>query len=335
MVFMIRKKAEAHLIRLGLTALLVISLNVTLWQGDAFAAGARSSGTQMSFSSPEEAARALAAAAKAHDVKALMAVLGPDGKQLISSGDDVADKNGRQHFVQLYEGKSKIVKEGDGRALLEVGENGWPFPIPIVKTAEGWRFDTAAGKKEILHRRIGKNELATIQACLSYVDAQREYASMDRGGDRSPEYAQKFVSEPGKKDGLYWEVKPGEKESPLGILFANARREGYEKSKSGNKPTPFHGYYFKILKAQGKNAPGGAFDYVVGGRMIGGFALLAYPAQYGSSGVMTFMVDHSGEVYEKDLGSKTSSTAQSIMSFDPDRSWRKVSPEHLKPLYGK
>ena len=295
------------------------------------AAGAKQRSLQKRFRSPEEAAQALAAAAKANDMKELAAVLGPEGQRLISSGDEVSDRAGRERFVRMYEEKNQVVKENDQKAVLEVGSQAWPLPIPIIKVAGKWRFDTKAGKQEILKRRIGKNELSVIQVCRAYVDAQREYAGKDRDGDGLLEYAQKFVSDPGRKDGLYWEVKPGEEPSPLGPFAANAREEGYQRKKSGKQPSPYHGYYYKVLKAQGKNAPGGAFSYVVNGSMLGGFALVAYPAAYGSSGIMSFLVRYDGVVYEKDLGKNTQSIARALKNFDPDKTWRKVEPKYLNP----
>ena len=219
---------------------------------------------------------------------------------------------------------NKLEKETDSKMTLVVGEEEWPFPIPIVKKGESWLFDTKAGKEELLNRRIGRNELNTIQTCLAYVDAQREYAMKDRDGDGLLAYAQKFWSTKGKKDGLYWEAKEGEEQSPLGLGAARAVREGYTPRKPGDKPSPFHGYFYRILKAQGKNAPGGAYDYVVKGKMIGGFALVAYPAEYGASGVMTFIVNHDGVVYEKDLGAETAKIASAMTKFDPDQTWKKA-----------
>ena len=236
------------------------------------------------------------------------------------------DRAVRERFLKAYEAKNALIPDGDAKAVLQIGTEEWPFPIPIVKKGEKWFFDTKKGKEELINRRIGRNELDTIQTCLAYVDAQREYAGKDRDGDGLFEYAQKFVSTPGKKDGLYWEAKPGEEESPFGDLFARATREGYKKT--SNKPIPYHGYFFKILKAQGKNAPGGAYDYLVNGRMIGGFAMVAYPAQYGVSGVMTFVVNHDGIVYEKNLGKNTAKIAQAMKLFDPDKTWRKVETKN-------
>jgi hypothetical protein len=277
---------------------------------------------QKTFASAEEAVKALIDAAKAGNQEELMAIFGPAAKDVLSSGDAVEDRTVRERFVKAYEAKNALVQDGDARAVLQIGPHDWPFPIPIVKKNQQWSFDTKKGKEELNNRRIGRNELNTIQTSLAYVDAQREFAAKDRDTDGLFEYAQKFVSTPGAKDGLYWEAKPGEEESPFGDLFARATREGYKKT--DNKPTPYHGYYFKILKAQGKNAPGGAYDYVVKGRMIGGFGMVAYPANYGVSGVMTFVVNHDGIVYEKNLGKDTAKTAQAMKLFNPDKTWKKA-----------
>jgi hypothetical protein len=278
---------------------------------------------QKVFKSPEEAVKILFEAIKNKDSGELLAILGPDGKYLVYSGDDVADNLRGELAVKMFEEKYQIVKAGDRKAILELGSNSWPLPIPIVEEKGNWRFDSKQGKEEILNRRIGRNEIGAIQTCLAYADAQREYASQDRSGDGLLQYAQRFISEPGKKDGLYWETKEGEQESPVGIFMANARQQGYKKSASG-KAAPYHGYLYRILKAQGKNAPGGPFDYVVKGRMIGGFALVAYPAKYGSSGIMTFMVNHESVVYQKNLGPRTESAARAIKLFDPDKTWQKA-----------
>ena len=261
-------------------------------------------------------------AAKAGNQAELLAIFGPAAKDVLSSGDAVEDQTVRERFVRAYESKNALVQDGDAKAVLQIGPHDWPFPIPIVKKNQQWSFDTKKGKEELNNRRIGRNELNTIQTCLAYVDAQREFAAKDRDGDGLFEYAQKFLSTPGAKDGLYWEAKPGEEESPFGDLFARATREGYKKT--DNKPVPYHGYYFKILKAQGKDATGGAYEYVVKGRMIGGFGLVAYPANYGVSGVMTFVVNHDGIVYEKNLGKDTAKIAQAMKLFNPDKTWKKA-----------
>jgi hypothetical protein len=277
---------------------------------------------QKVFASPEEAVKALIDAAKAGNQEELMAIFGPAAREVLSSGDAVEDRSVRERFVKAYDAKNALVRDGDAKAVLQIGTEEWPFPIPIVKKGQQWSFDTKKGKEELNNRRIGRNELNTIQTCLAYVDAQREYAGKDRDGDGLFEYAQKFVSTPGTKDGLYWEAKPGEEGSPFGDLFTRATLEGY--TKTSNKPTPYHGYFFKVLKAQGKNAPGGAYDYLVKGRMIGGFGMVAYPANYGVSGVMTFVVNHDGIVYEKNLGKDTAKIAQAIKLFNPDKTWKKV-----------
>ena len=278
--------------------------------------------SQKSFASPEEAVKALVDAATAGNQEELMAIFGPAGREVLSSGDAVDDKAVKEQFLKAYEVKHALIREGDAKAVLQIGTEDWPFPIPIVKRGEKWSFDTKKGKEEMNYRRIGRNELSTIQACLAYVDAQREYAAKDRDGDGLFEYAQKFWSTPGKKDGLYWEAKPGEEESPLGDFAARATGEGYKKT--SNKPVPYHGYFFRILKAQGRNAPGGAYDYIVNGRMIGGFGMIAHPANYGVSGVMTFVVNHDGIVYEKNLGKDTTKIARAMKLFNPDKTWKKV-----------
>ena len=286
----------------------------------AFAADAK----QKDFKSPEEAIKTLVDAVKANDTKELSAIFGPAGKELISSGDDVADETGREHFVKAYEEMNKLVNENDKKVILHVGNGDWPLPIPIVKKGESWFFDTTAGREEILNRRIGRNELNAIQVCLAIVDAQREYVLKDRDGDKLLEYAQRFSSRKGGKNGLYWEAKEGEPQSPLGPLIAKAATEGYSGKRPVGKRSPYHGYYYKVLKSQGKNASGGEYDYIVKGKMIGGFALVAYPDEYGNSGVMTFIVNQDGVVYEKDLGKETEKIAAAMKKFDPDKTWKKV-----------
>ncbi len=279
--------------------------------------------TQRSFATPEEAVKALVTALQENNNKELAAIFGPGSQTLISSGDPVADKAGRERFVKLYDEKSVIEGADAGKAVLSIGNEDYPFPIPMVKRGNAWLFDTQAGKEELLDRRIGRNELNVIDVLRAYVDAQREYAAKDRDSNGVLEFAQKLSSTPGKKDGLYWEAKEGEEESPFGPFVAKAAQEGYTKGKSRN-PQPFHGYYFKILKAQGKHAEGGAFNYVVNGKMVLGFALVAYPVTYRSSGVMTFMVNQSGVVYQRDLGKNTAKTAAATKLYDPDTSWKKV-----------
>lgn len=277
---------------------------------------------QQAFRTPDEAASALAAAVKAGDTKALTTVLGPDGEDIISSGDEVADNETRQKFAAAYDAKHEITMNGDNKATMIVGQDDFPVPIPLVRKDGLWRFDTAAGRQEVLFRRIGRNELDAIQSCLAYVDAQNEYAEKDRTGAGMNTYAQRIVSQPGKKDGLYWPTAQGEEPSPLGDLFAEATGQGY---RVGGGRMPFHGYYFKILTKQGPAAPGGELDYIAQGKLIGGFALVAYPARYRNSGVMTFIVNHAGVVYQKDLGPNTSALAERMTSFNPDKTWQRVS----------
>ena len=260
-------------------------------------------------------------AVRAGDKKAMLAILGEDGKGLVSSGDEVADRRARERFVASYDEKHQF-EGGGGKVVLVTGRDDFPFPIPLVPDGPSWRFDTAAGKEEIINRRIGQNELYAIQTCLAYVDAQREYYALDPDGDALLQYAKKFGSSPGKKDGLYWPTKEGEKPSPLGPLVARARGEGYSKRSDG--PIAYWGYYYRILTAQGKDAPGGAYDYLAHGRLMGGFALVAYPATYGVSGVMTFIVNQDGIVYQKDLGLHTADIARAMKEFNPDSTWQKV-----------
>jgi hypothetical protein len=274
---------------------------------------------QQSFQSPGDAVAALVAAAKSGETKDFVKVLGRDAADIVESGDMVADNDTRQRFVAAFDAKHSISMEGSKKAILMLGKDDFPFPIPLYHTKTGWEFDTTAGRIEVLYRRIGRNELDAIQTCLAYVDAQNEYADKDRGAGPGV-YAQRIVSGSGKKDGLYW-PSDGD-QSPLGELAAQASAEGYKVG--GGKPQPYHGYYFRILTRQGPNAPGGELDYVVNGKMIGGFALVAYPAEYGNSGVMTFEVNHAGTVYQKDLGELTEVIAKRVKWFDPDQTWKRV-----------
>jgi hypothetical protein len=276
---------------------------------------------QRTFEKPEAALEALVKALRDGSEKELRAIFGPGSETLISSGDKIDDRERREGFVRLYGEANRLEPAGDRKVIVHVGKNDWPFPIPIVKAGESWRFDTKQGREEILNRRIGENELDAIQTCLAIVDSQREYAAVDRDGDGLLEYAQKFYSTRGKMEGLYWEVKPGEKPSPLGPLVAKAQGEGY---RPGGKPAPYNGYFFRILTAQGKSARGGAYSYLVKGKMVGGFAVVAYPATYAVSGVKTFIVNHEGVVYEKDLGPKTVKLAKSMKAYNPDKTWEKA-----------
>jgi hypothetical protein len=304
---------------------LAIAIVATLLMGaagsrEAFAAGPH----QRTFASPGEAVQALVEAVKAGDMEALALILGPEGRDLISSGDAVADKQGRERFVRSYEQANTLQRPTETKAVLVIGQDQWPLAIPVVKEGEIWRFDSAAGREEILSRRIGRNELSAMQVCLAYVDAQREYARVPREGDGLLTYAMKFRSDKGQKNGLYWRTKKGEALSPLGVLVANAKAEGYSHKTLGGKPSPYHGYLYRILTAQGPDAPGGAYDYVVNGKMIGGFALVAYPAQYGVAGVMTFIVNHEGVMYQKDLRRDTETIARTMEVYNPDSTWKKV-----------
>jgi hypothetical protein len=299
-----------------LTMLLVLGLLSMGAVGVALGAAVR----QQSFPTPEEGVQALLAAAQRHDQTTLLAILGPEAKSLVSTGDPVPDRESGERFVKAYEEAHTLVQSGDTKVVLQIGQDEWPFPIPLIKDSTGWRFDTQAGKAELRNRRIGRNELDVIQVCLAYVDAQREYYTRNPMHTALLQYAPKFISTKGKRDGLYWETAANEPPSPLGPLVARARREGYKRA--AGKPVPYHGYYYKMLTGQGPDAPDGAYDYVVRGKMIGGFALVAYPAQYGSSGIMTFIVNHDGVVYEKDLGANTAATAQSMKKFNPDKTWK-------------
>lgn len=281
---------------------------------------------QKKFGSPEEAVQALVAAVRANDVKAMIAILGPGSKELVSSGDDLADKVGREKFLKAYEKKNTFQQAAAGKMVLSIGEDNWPMPIPIVKKGNQWVFDGMSGKREILKRRVGRNELHVMDVLDAYVDAQLEYAGKNCSGSGLVEFAQRIVSSAGKHDGLYWEAKEGEDQSPLGPLVAQAAREGY----ANPELNPFHGYYFRVLKGQGKHAKGGAYNYVVKDKMILGFALIAYPAEFGNSGVMTFIVSQEGDIYQKNLGRDTRRKAEAIKIFNPDKTWKKVEDTDKK-----
>ena len=306
--------------KIPFSLLLLLALFVALASvAPAIAAPAKN--TPKSFASPDEALKSLVQAVRSHDTKELLAILGPGSKEIIASGDPVADKSNRERFVKLYDEKYVIEGADTGKAVFSIGNEDYPYTIPLVKKGNAWIFDVKAGKEEILNRRIGRNELDVIEILRAYTDAQREYATTDWDGNGTTEFAQKIRSSPGKKDGLYWDAKEGEKLSPLGPLAAKAASEGYKKGKGQQA---LHGYYFKILKGQGKDAEGGAFDYLVNGKMVLGFAMVAYPAQYGSSGIMTFIVNQSGILYQKDLGKNSGKTAAAMKLFNPDKSWKKV-----------
>lgn len=275
---------------------------------------------QKTFPSAHQAAAALVAANRDNDVGALEQILGTQAASLISSGDETQDKSDRAHFVSLYEAHHRFVATAPGRLTLVVGKDEWPLPIPLIKSDGAWRFDSAAGAKQLLYQRIGANELAAIKVCHAIHQAQLDYAASGHDGNPPGAYAQRFRSQPGTQNGLYWPVAEGEATSPAGPLLADAEVGGYERGKG----QPFHGYYFRILKAQGSHAHGGAEDYVIDGRMTGGFAVLAYPVEYGGSGVMSFLVSRHGKVFERDLGSSTAEAAEAIKAFDPDPAWKQL-----------
>ncbi len=276
---------------------------------------------QKTFSSAEDASNALVAAAKNNDEKAMLDILGPDGKQIVSSGDEAQDAESRANFVQKFQQMHRLVKEPDGATTLYIGAENWPTPIPLVNKGNLWYFDTEAGKEEILYRRIGRNELSAIRVCQGLVAAQKEYYAKQNN-----QYAPKIFSDEGEHDGLYWKVTQGEPESPIGPLVASAVAEGFAPSGAG-APTPYRGYYYHSLRRQGKDAPGGAKSYIVDGKMTEGFAFVAYPAEYRSSGVMTFIVNEDGVVYQKDLGKKTEVLAKAMKEYNPDSTWQKAEDQ--------
>lgn len=284
---------------------------------------------QMLFSSPEDAVNSLIKAIQAKDKETLNLIFGPSGKEL-RSGDEVQDDSEFNELSRHLSEKTSLVKESDRKLILHVGKEDWPFPIPIVKDNDQWLFDTEAGKEEILNRRIGENELTAILVCKSYVSAQREYFLKDWDSDGVMAYAQMLRSDPGKRNGLYWRAAKGEAVSPLGELVARARMEGYRKSKAAfkeEKPEPFHGYYFKILTRQGRGAPGGKYNYVINGKMVGGFALAAFPSNWGKSGIMTFIVNQQGKVYQKNLGPNTLKIAREMKAYKPSKTWTAVKED--------
>jgi Protein of unknown function (DUF2950) len=276
---------------------------------------------QRTFATPDEAGSAFLEAAKSGDEAAVLAIFGPDGKTALFSGDAVKDKNNLQDFVSAYNVMHRWREIKVGGQILYIGAENYPFPIPLAKDATGkWLFDTAAGKDEILARRIGGDELTAIAACSALVDAQNQYFSQPRGGDTVKQYAQKFISDEGKQNGLYWPVAAGQPPSPLEDVRDFAKAAGY--TNAGDKAQAFGGYYFKILTKQGANVKGGAKDFMANGKLTGGFAVLAFPAEYRNSGIMTFIVGKDGVVYQKDLGEKTVETAQGITEYDPSDGWK-------------
>jgi hypothetical protein len=291
---------------------LALTLGLTL----SFSIIAATAVAPKTFDSPQAASAALANAVGANDEATLLAIFGSQGSKLLDSGDAVEDQHSRETFSAAYAADNKVVMEDDSQATLVIGKDEWPMPIPLIKGRSGWRFDTAKGEQEILTRRIGRNEMESMQVCAEIVDAEHEYAALHVDADGVPVYAARFASHAGKRDGLYWPTPADEPSSPLGVLLATAADEGY--SEAGVlSHAPYHGYYFRILSAQGKGAPEGMRDYMVNGKMIGGFAVIAYPASYGVSGVTSFLVNHDGVIYEKDLGAQTSVTATAMKAFDP------------------
>lgn len=279
------------------------------------------------FASPQDAANALADAVRAMDVNALLAVVGKDAGSWLFSGDAVADREDWTQFLAAYDIKHAIKPDGTRRAYLQVGEGGWLFPAPIVKVGSRWQFDAESGAEEIINRRVGQNELDTIEALRAIVDAQREYAADDPDGNGLHDYARRFRSSEGKRDGLYWPVGEDESPSPLGELFASAALEGYDTARTASQPGTYHGYQYRILTSQCELAPGGAYSYLINDSLFGGFAVLAHPTRYGISGVMSFKVNHEGTVFEKDLGKDTDSRAAQISCFNPGDGWRPIIPE--------
>ena len=285
---------------------------------------------QKTFISPEKAVQAFLDSLKKNDKTALTALFGPNSVKLLSSGDPVNDEYRKERFVAKFEESHRLEREGKNKAVLVVGKNDWPFPIPLVMNKNRWRFDTRAGMQELVNRRIGANELDTIQTCQAVIDAQLEYAMNDYDGNGMLEYAAKFWSDPGRKNGLYWQTVEGDTPSPLGELLAKAKAKGYTEKKSGEAPSPYYGYFYRIVTGQGQHARGGAYDYLVNGHLLGGVAVVAYPAKYGVSGVMTFIVNHDGIVFQKDLGPKTSEVASTMQLFDPGPDWKKVETPTAK-----
>lgn len=318
----IRKSAFYQLRGMALIiAFFALPIFIFAWSIPAIAAPA-----QRLFSSPEDALKALSNAVRTNDQAALNKIFGPSWKD-IHSGDEVQDKIEFEELSKNLAQKSNLTYESDSKVTLQIGNENWPFPVPIVKKDKKWFFDTEAGKEEILNRRIGENELTAILVCRSYVKAQREYVLKDWDGDGIFAYAQKLRSDRGKRNGLFWRAAPGEEISPLGELVAKAWHEGYKKKKAAfreEEPSPFHGYYFKILTKQGENVPGGSYNYIINGNMVGGFALVAFPSNWGKSGVMTFIVNQQGKVYQKNLGQDTIKIAEKMESYNPDKTWTLV-----------
>jgi len=310
------------------SALIVMIVSVASCQrkADRTAVGTTGNETQKTFASPAEAGVAFHDAAKSGDRAALMAIFGPDSEEVLFSGDPVEDRNALAQFVSAYEAMNRWGRINGGGEMLYVGRENFPFPVPLLKTSsERWYFDTAGGADEILARRIGRNELVAMAACAALANAEQEYFTKTHGGGDVKQYAQKFVSDEGKQNGLYWPDSAGPTQSPLGQLGDFAKGAGY--TTAGGTPQPFNGYYFRILTKQGNGAKGGAKDYVMNGKMTGGFAILAYPAEYQNSGITTFLIGTDGIVYEKDLGPKTADTAAAMTEYNPRDGWKPVNQE--------
>jgi Protein of unknown function (DUF2950) len=315
---MIRPSCTANLKHMGTIHLYVVSVMVLFLNGILFA----QQPGQRSFASPEAASKALFAAVLADDQAAILDIFGPRGDEITSTGDALADTDTRDQFVAKYREMHRLDEESNGSVTIYIGGEDWPFPVPLVSANGKWRFDTEAGEKEILYRRVGENEFAAMNVCHALVGAEKDYYSQPRDG-RVQQYAQVLVSDEGQHNGLFWKASDGEPESPIGRLVAYAagavdgHPQEYESS-------PFHGYYYRILNGQGEASPGGVKSYIVNGKMIGGFAIIAYPADYRSSGVMTFIVNRSGVIYQKDLGEETEELASAMTAYAPDETWKKA-----------
>jgi hypothetical protein len=315
---------QSHWANLPKLAALVIFMVAGCFSGSSLAQQPH----QKVFSSPEEASGALFTATQNNDEKAMLDILGSDAKNIVASGDETEDAQNRANFVQRYQEMHRLMKEPDGSTTLYIGAENWPTPIPLVSKGISWYFDTDSGKKEILYRRVGRNEISTIRVCQELVAAQKEYSAEHK------EYAQKIFSDEGQHDGLYWKTAEGEPQSPIGPLVAAAVAKGDARNQD-SAPTPYRGYYFRVLTRQGKKAPGGAKTYAADGKMTEGFAFIAYPAEYRSSGVMTFLVDQDGVVYEKDLGKKTDVLAEAMKQYNPDSSWKKAEDQQEEASSGE
>jgi hypothetical protein len=315
-----RTMKTSSLIRVSVVAA-IVALTITV----AFPSVATAAPKGKSYATPEKAVDAFVGALRNYDLKTLVSIFGKGSESFFETGDAVSDKNQRDWFLEMYDQKHALVPQGEGKRVLTAGNDAWPLPMPLVKTGSRWAFDAAAGLEELINRRVGRNELIAIQTCLAVRDAQFEYYSRDRDGDGILEYAQKFASTVGLHDGLFWRAEPGEPQSPLGEFVAGAVAEGY--TPNGGS---YHGYKYKLLSAQGPAAEGGAYDYLARDNQIGGFAVLAWPSSYGDSGIMTFVVNHTGAVFQRDLGEKTAEEAAKITTFDPGEGWTRVSDKDLE-----